>query len=500
MGDKSVMIHRHFRSLPICLALSLATLASATIEYRVKPLPDSRQVAVTIAFATDKPETVVQIPRWMPGYYVLNGSNKNIKDFAVVDNERKARTVTVVDDSTWRIESKGARTLTLNYKAPFNFADGMGHYKGTPTYIYVQGRTQEPCRLQIDAPADWKVAVGLNELRTPGALGQHYYSASTYDVLADNGVTLGDFVEREYTVAGKVHTIAAYGPSARKADMNELQKQCQIVSQITTDFMGGAPYDKYVWHFNLAESRGGGGMEHLSSTEIDMTANIGKGTAGFLCHEFFHLWNVKRIRSRVLGPFDYTQLPKTGALWWLEGTTDYYAYVLLARNGYLDEKEWLCNIAGNVASQRSMAGRLKISPYDSSYRVGEASNGIGNSNGFEVSYYNDGFIAGLCLDLELIARTDGKKSLDDVELALWKLCRDNRPGFEEGEIRKQLVIAGGPWFGDYYDRIIMKPGEFPVEEALAQVGLELVGKEIKSIASPSEKQLTYRKLWMAKHR
>jgi predicted metalloprotease with PDZ domain len=193
-----------------------------------------------------------------------------------------------------------------------------------------------------------------------------------------------------------------------------------------------------------------------------------------MSHEFFHLWNVKRIRSKPLGPFDYQQLPQTGALWWLEGTTDYFAHLLLNRYGWFDGKEMREQIARNLGRQRARPERFQISPYQASYRVREANNGRGNSDGYLVSYYDTGFLAGLCLDIEILSQTGGKRSLDDVERSLWRICRNDRPGFEEGEIRTQCVTYGGPALGAFYDQVVMQPGELPIESQLAKVGLKLV--------------------------
>ncbi len=448
-------------------SLLFAASAPAEISYRVHALPESKQVAVEVAIPNATAETVVQIPRWLPGFYGLRDYGRSIKDFAANGADSRAVTVDVVDDHTWKIHAAGSKTVTVSYKAPLEFQNGMGHYSGAATYIYVVGRTQQPCRLHLDLPKDWKIAVGLDGKGAD-------YTAETYDVLADNSVTLGNYIEDTYTAAGKPHTIAVRGAGASQIDMALLRQECEFVSNMETDFMGGAPYHKYVWHFNVNPGRGGGsGIEHLSSTEITIASEITPRTTGLFSHEFFHLWNVKRIRSRVLGPFDYTQLPKTGALWWLEGVTEYFGASLLGRYGWTNEKDWYAAIAGTVSRQRAQPARLNVSPYDSSFRVGETNGGRGNSNGFGLSYYDDGFIVGLCLDLELLGKTQGKRSLDDVEFSLWRMCRNNQPGFDEGEIRKQLIAVGGDTFGPLYDRLVLAPGDLPVEAALAHVGLEL---------------------------
>ncbi|HWA84400.1 MAG TPA: PDZ domain-containing protein, partial [Fimbriimonadaceae bacterium] len=164
-------------------------------------------------------------------------------------------------------------------------------------------------------------------------------------------------------------------------------------------------------------------------------------------------------------------LPETGALWWLEGVTEYYAHQLMTRYGYWDDKKWYATICANVGRVRSNPSRLEVGPYEASFRVKDANNGRGNSNGYKISYYDLGVVAGVCLDIEILSQTKGRHSLDDVEHALWDMCKNSQPGFAEDEIRKQCVRFGGPGLGEMYDQIIMRGGEMPVEAQLAKVGL-----------------------------
>jgi predicted metalloprotease with PDZ domain len=357
----------------------------------------------------------------------------------------------------------------VTYTLPARVVDGAIHYSGPSSYLYVVGRKEEKCRLVLETPADWKVACGLNEVRGKAT----EFTAPDYDVLADNPVSMGDLIVDTYTVGGKPHIIAMRNEAAKQMDRAELLKLCKHISESQMDFFGGLPYDKYVWHFAITNGRGGGGLEHLSSTQITMGSTLTPGSAGLCSHEYFHLWNVKRIRSKPLGPFDYTQLPKTGALWWLEGVTDYYADLLLLRYGWFNEEDFFTNLVQNFGAVRGNAARLEVSPNEASMRVGEAANGRGNSNGYRISYYNLGWVVGLCLDVELRARTNGRRSLDDVTRALWAMCKDGKPGFEEDEIRKQCVRFGGEAMGEFFDRVVMRPGELPVEEALAHAGLKV---------------------------
>ena len=466
------------------VALLLGFSANAQLSYAVADGSTQAKIRITLSYKAKGDVSMVQMPNWAPGSYRYANNWRQVSALSVLVD---GLSVTPTKDTvgkvpevvTWSFPSKKGQTVSVSYEADSKFANGVGHYSGPSTYMYPVGRTQEPCTLNFNFTKPTNIAIGLNPIKE-----NFSYKASTYDHLADNPVTFGDYILDVYMQRGKAHYIAYRGPSSavEAVDREYVKKACAFISQMQGDFFGGAPYDRYVWHFAVnAGADGAGGLEHLSSTEISMASGVGPGVVGVYSHEFFHLWNVKRIRSQPLGPFDYTTMPQTGALWWLEGVTDYFGHMLLGRYGWYGNNERHANatekmyatLLQNMSGVRSNAERFNISPYDASYRVREAAGGVGNSNGFGVSYYNTGFLCGFALDVELLHQTNGKRSLDDVEKALYEMCKDNRPGFEEGEIRTQLVKFGGAALGDMYDKIILKPGEIPVEAQLAKLGYEL---------------------------
>jgi predicted metalloprotease with PDZ domain len=475
------------RSATIAVLFSLASLAGADINYIVTIQPSGAtpaRMTVSLDIPVESAATVLQIPNWGPGSYGYSDYWKNVQDVKAMGKGKEIEP-TKPNDYTWTIPTAGLGTVRVTYTVPMQISEEMGHYRGPSTYMYVAGRKHEKCNLMIDLPKGWKIATGLDgmppgktRLGTPGTFDddQGFYSAPNYDVLADNPVTYGKYRELRYTVDGKPHIIAMYGAARNDVDTDFLLKACSFISAMENDLFGNKPpYTHYVWHFNVGKRPdGGGGLEHLASTEITLANGLGPGIIGVNAHEFFHLWNVKRIRSRVLGPFDYTKLPETGALWWLEGVTEYYAHELMTRYGYWDDKKWYATVITNLNAVRSNPAHLEVGPYESSFRVKDAANGRGNSNGYKISYYNLGVLVGLCLDIEIISQTKGRRSLDDVERALWDECKGDQPGFAEDEIRNQCVRFGGPALGDMYDRIVMHAGEMPIEEQLAKVGLKLV--------------------------
>lgn len=468
--------------------LALAAVSAADLKYTVGNGSDDLKLLITLEYKADGETTSIQIPNWAPGSYRYANNPARVTDVkATVDGSTievtKSEAGTLPKIVTWTVPTTRGQKVAWTYSIPVQFANGIGHYAGPSTYIYPVGRTQERCALEFAFKTPTPIAVGLDRVRD-----DNHYKADTYDVLADNPVTYGNFVADTYKVDGKVHTIAYRGPATAigEVDREYVIKACKFITEMQGDFFGGLPYNKYIWHFAVnSGGDGAGGLEHLSSTQISMASGVGPGVVSVYSHEFFHLWNVKRIRSYVLGPFDYTTLPQTGALWWLEGVTDYYGHTLLGRYGWFGKNErskdpiskmW-DDLVDNVNQVRARQDRFNVSPHDSSYRVRDASNGQGNSQGYLVSYYPTGWLCGFVLDVEILSKTNGKFSLDDVEKALWRKNKNNQPGFQEDEIRKQVINYGGNTLGEFYDTVIMKPGELPVEAQLGKLGYEM--KEVE---------------------
>ncbi len=398
----------HSARICACACLfAFAAVASADISYEVSVLSaagddggTSQVLHITMMVPSNGGTLSVQAPRWGPGGYSYGNYGNAVDFLGAKDTTGAALKVDHPDFSTWTMTApKG--TVKIDYEMPTTGGDTI-HYGGPRTYLYVVGRTQEKCGLKIDLPKTWNLRMGLD----PVGDAIDRFTAPTYDVLADTPVTMGHFLEETYTSHGKPHYIVMYGANAAGVDKVTLKKICQFTSDAEGNFFGEVPYKRYVWHFNVSRQGGdgGGGLEHLNGTEISLGTNVGPLAQSVITHEFFHLWNVKRIRSKPLGPFDYTVLPKTGALWWLEGVTDYYAIMIPSRYGWWDvSRTEKMGLGRNIQGVEANEGRMQISPYDSSYRVAQANNGRGNSNGLFVSFtgYNTGWELGFMLDIEL---------------------------------------------------------------------------------------------------
>lgn len=448
-------------------ALALASLSWGDVWYKVTAEPGAKGLQVQITFDAPKGDTDLQIPRWSPGSYSYGNYAARVKDVGVVDAHGSPLVVAKAGETTWRTKVGSPQRISVSYTIDGPVGKSV-HFSGPSTYMYLVGRKTEPCHVQVVCPGSWGVYTGLNP-----DTGKNAFYAPTYDVLADNPVSAGDLPVDTYLCGGVPHFIVYHSGPVEKLNRALARKTLEQISQFDLKFWGRFPFDKYVWHVSVMDSPAGGwGLEHLSSTEVGMATGFSTSTKSVMAHEYWHAWNVKRIRSFVLGPFDYQHLPKTGALWWLEGVTDYYASVVLARSGIATPEYLQQQAAVQTANARRNPDRLKSTIYDASYTLDEANGGRGSSTGNKLDYYTFGWLAGMCFDLQLRNMSDGQTTLDDVIKDLFAEC-NGKPGFPEDGIRKALVKRGGPELGTLYDKWIMTPGELPVEAQLAKVGVKL---------------------------
>jgi predicted metalloprotease with PDZ domain len=464
--------------LVACLvAVAFPVFVAAEVVYRVTPTDERQQLRIEMSFDASTPTVELQLPSWSPGMYSIRNSWDTLRELTATNEEGGRLAVTHTRGDTWTIAAAGHKRITVRYERPlqkarFDYDQSASeadvlHYGAEPVYLYVVDRKSEPCILELVVSAGWKTAVGLRKTRSRD--GNPTYRARNYDELADNPVTMGDYIEERYTEYGKEHVLAFRGPARDWIDRQKTMEMTRFVTQIEDDFFGGAPYEKYVWHFWVYEGPSlAGGTEHASSTEMHLSTEEGPNTVQGMAHEFFHLWNAKRIRPRPLGPFDYTQLPRTGSLWWIEGVTDYYSMLLPYRYGAWNREAFLSRALDELQQVRSNPTRLEVSPYDSSYKISKE-----NGDYYKVNYYPTGWVLGMMFDIELRTRTEGKSSLDDVMRALWNLYKDDHPGFAENEIRRQLVRFGGEGMGPLYDQWVLSLGDLPVEQEMAKAGLQI---------------------------
>jgi predicted metalloprotease with PDZ domain len=357
--------------------------------------------------------------------------------------------------------------------------------------MYLEGQLKTPSTVRVLAPDVWKVATGL-----PAVPGQkNTFRAENFDVLYDSPFEASNFKTLVFNVKGIPHRIVIDGEG--NYDPERMRRDVQKIVETEVELMGGeVPYRDYTFILHL-RSNAGGGLEHLNSAALgyprfgfkivagdratsaapNMTATPERDYRGFLglvSHEFFHLWNVKRIRPDALGPFDYTQENYTKLLWVAEGITDYYADLSLRRAGLITESEFLSAIARSIQSLQNTPGRLEQSVEESSfdawikyYRQDE------NSVNSQISYYDKGAILGLLLDLEIRKRSNNAKSLDDVLRYLYTEFFKKNRNYGPTDFQKAAELMAGSSLEEFFSRFVRGKEELDYNAALEAAGLRL---------------------------
>lgn len=455
---------------PYALLLALAACAPCwAARYTFTALPETGQARVTVT--VDGPSKAFHMPAWAPGDYDLLHYGKRLQGVTFTLAGAPAQAEQGADPNTWTVPggadsvtylvgpSRGNFSVNLRVQANETFVSGPG------VFGWFDGHAAEAQELRIDlAPSRARVYSTLE--RGAAVSGAETLKAFNYDEMIDAPFVMGtDVRTHSIDVRGKQHTIVAYGSNA-DADLPGFAGIAELAAEQAFQMFGELPYPRYFYFLDFGG--GGGGLEHLDSTRIGMgSRGSARFASGIMFHEYFHAFNVKRIRSAPLGPFDYTQPAVTGALWWLEGVTDYYADVLQARAGLITRGALMGGLAREVVGIDRHPKAMEVSADDASRKVWE----VRGSQGFGLSYYQKGKAVGLCLDLAIRGGSNGKASLDDVMRALYEECKGRKPGFAEGRIRELCVKFGGPRLGPIYDRAVKVAGPVPLGEAAEMAGM-----------------------------
>jgi len=479
-------LHRLLTLLSLLFLTAWAQAAPLKIAYLLAPVPprddaEARtDVEMRVADLKGARAIRLQMPVWSPGDYHVQNHGRHVRDLRAEDPNEKRLTVTRPDEHTWEIETDGADEIRVTYHLPNTppgfFSENVqvneryAFYNGPATYLYIVGHKEDPATVHVALPKGWeKVLVPLDPLPPdPSRPRQIGFSAPDYDTLADSPVLVGDFMTRDFLSAGRPHMVAFFN-AHRDMDYDAFLPILQKIVAEQNRMMGGPPYKRYIFFLDI--NGRGGGLEHLNSTRIAWGRNTPvRFLAGGAAHEFFHLWNVKRIRPAGLGPFDYVRPPRTRNLWFSEGVTDYYGALSIRRAGLESEAEYLGGLSGMISALQATPARRRVTADESSLRVWEANNSSGYGG---LNYYLKGHLIGLCLDLKIRGVTNNRASLDDVMRDLMARHGLPRPGFPEDGIREAVIRAAGPELGPFYDRLCRSTEEMPFDECLRYAGLRL---------------------------
>jgi predicted metalloprotease with PDZ domain len=485
------------------------------LEYRLRIAQPSEHLAeVEIdARGVGAPTLDFVMPAWSPGRYAIYDFAKNVQEFTATDAEGHALAWSQPDKQTWRVETGDAIEIHACYKVFGNDLNGSfsqidathANLNGASIFMYVAGHKPDPVHLEITAPGGWKVVSGysLDPL-------QRSFQAANYDRLIDTPLEIGPGVTWEqFTERGKTFRVAVhdYGTDEdqRAALVKQLADGVHKIVAVDMAMMPEPDFDHYTFLFHFApEIAAGDGMEHLNSTQIIISQLLSDdGIDEALtdaAHEFFHTWNVKRLRPAALGPFDYTKEDYTESLWFAEGVTSYYSYVALRRAGTWSETEFRKRLSGEIQTFESEPGRKLMSAESSSFHAWfyDRSPQMQETNfaNTTISYYNKGAILGILLDLEIRARTGGRKSLDDVMRLMYQRFYGAPAatyylpgrGYGESDILQavnEVTLSGtlaanagksggsDSDFTDFFRRYVQGTDPLPYSEILAKAGLSL---------------------------
>ena len=436
-----------------------------------------------------------KVPVWTPGSY-------KVREFSNAFENVEAGSFKVdrIDKNTWRIFSKGAENVSLTYDV-YSFVvsvrqtyvdQNYAFLHGVSAFGYIVGLENEEILLQLEPLADWQnVEVALEQLKMKGWA----FRAANYDLLADSPIALGNFETTDYE-SGKVpHRVVMIGEG--NYNLEQIRTDFKKINDFQVAMMGDHPSKKYV-HFVYNVDNGGGGLEHLNcQTSMLPRWNYAdptkyKSFLGLIAHEYFHLWNVKRIRPIELGPFDYNKEVYTDMLWIAEGITSYYDDFTLFKTGYYTEEEYLKIIAGQINRYENTPGKNVMSLSESS-RLAWVKSYMPKENSVntEVSYYNKGMIVATLLNLTIIKSTNGKKSLDNVMQSLYARYKKLGTGFTYEEFLAICNKEAGADLSSFFALHLNSTKPLDYNAVFSNFGLRLTDEnsEKKSVYSGASSKL-----------
>ena len=469
-------------------------------------------VSVTVATPASDGQ-VFALPAWIPGSYMIREFARNIVQIRAESNGKPVA-LTKVDKHSWRA-APVAGPLTVRYEVyawdlsvrAAHLDQTHGFFNGTSVFLRVLGQEDMPHEVDIQRPLDpaattWRVATAMAELGAK-RYGFGTYVASNYDELIDHPVEMGDFALATFKAHGIPHDIVITG-RVPNLDMARLQTDLKAICETQIAFFEPrtkrAPMDRYVF-LTMAVGDGYGGLEHRASTALICNRNDLPSTSaakfsepsdgyvkflGLCSHEYFHTWNVKRIKPAAFAPYDLQNETYTPLLWLFEGFTSYYDDLLLLRSGLITEAAYLKLLGKSIGGVLRGSGRTKQSVADSSfdawskyYRQDE------NAPNAIVSYYGKGSLIALAFDLTIRAKTEGRKSLDDVMLALWqRFGHDFYPsggrGVTEAEVEALFDEVSGLKLKPMFERYVRGTEDLPLAKLYAPFGVKLTDERKNS--------------------
>lgn len=473
------------------------------IHYQVAmPQPESHLFEVVLHLkGWQLPVLDLKLPVWTPGSYLVREYAKHLQDFSASAGEQSL-SWRKLGKNHWQIETSVTdKTITVRYRVfanelsvRTNHLDAThGYFNGAALFFRIPGLEKQPIRVTIVPPQhrprgstgvsparkwpfEWRVTTPLSAVPEQ----PNTFFASDFDTLVDSPFEIGCHELHHFEVLGKSHELAIWGKG--NPDPAQIIPDIQKIIQVEAELFGGLPYDRYVFLLHLS-SQGNGGLEHKYACSLNYPRFGFRAKDKYdrfmqlVAHEFFHLWNVKRIRPQALEVFDYDQENYTPSLWFSEGTTSYYDQVIPFRAGIYDAKSFLNGLGKEITRFMTTPGRLVQPLSESSFDAWiKLYRPDANSSNSQISYYLKGEMVSFLLDL-LIRRHGNKRSLDDVMLKMWQQFGQAEIGFTPEQLQEVIESVAEMDLDDFFKRYVDGTEELPFNQYLEPFGLQMVGDE-----------------------
>jgi predicted metalloprotease with PDZ domain len=449
-----------------------------------------------------------QMPKWSPGRYAVFDFAKNVQEVkargacpAGLDCQLPNLTVTRVDDQTWRTEvgsfTPPGLSVMFSYKVFANDLSGTfseldsrhANLNGGCVFMYVVNHKQDPVNLSINPPKGWRIVNGLTERED-----QSEWQFPNWDIMTDTPTEIApDWTEDDFTVGGKQYHVVVHSLGNEGGKRPALVREIEKIVKAETAMWGAPEFESYTFliHF-AADGHSSDGMEHLTSTQIIESGALAdpgmfEDALDAIAHEFFHVWNVKRLRPIELGPWDFTRPANTRGLWIAEGITNYYGHLMQRRAGLWTDAKLLSTLSQQITEVENSPGSRLMSAEESSLSapfIDDAPHAQKtNLANTSISYYPKGEVLGLVLDLLIRGKTGGRASLDEVMRHMYEefYLKSPKPtyylrgrGYRPDDFERIVSEVAAGDMGDFFKRYVRGVESPPYEEAFAQVGLRFV--------------------------
>lgn len=441
-----------------------------------KPWTHLLEVEMRIKSAKMPDKSEITMPVWTPGSYLVREYARHVQDFSAKDVTGNALNWTKTNKNNWQIDSKGLSEIVVSYKVYSNeltvrtneLNDNHAFFTPAALLMYPKGFLNVPSTVTVKPYGDWKIATGLPET------SKNTFKAENFDILFDSPFEVGNFKETSFTVQGVPHRFIVNGDG--NYDLDKIARDTAKIAEEGYKMFGDLPMKDYLFILN---TRGGGGLEHLNSTALQWNkfGFTGGRYTDFLtlvAHEYFHLWNVKRIKPNVLGPFNYEAENYTKLLWVAEGATSYYEGLLVQRAGLMSDKDFFEIKAKQIKELQERPGRFQTSLEESSWDAWikyyrQDQNAINN----QISYYDKGDIVNFLLDIEIRTASKGTKSLDDAFRYLYAEFGKKNKNFSPEDYQKVAEMMAGKSLDDFFKRYVRGREELDYNAILNNIGLQL---------------------------